>query len=90
MNTILAGNDPGAYNPHRSMFITKSKAPAYGIGTEAKGSGITLHLKANSSPGPGIVNPTFSMVQRAGPKIGFGTSTRPNITGKVDPVPGPG
>ena len=76
----------GSYNPSESL--TKKASAGYSMGIRLKG-GLTQSME--TIPGPGQYSGDTSKMRQSAPKFGFGTSKRPDVTGKKqNDTPGPG
>ena len=78
---------PGSYELHNKDNIRLAGGPSVSLGRERRSS-LAGDTKKNKSPGPG----QYPIVSRdKSPKYGFGSASRPSITGpQTVNVPGPG
>jgi hypothetical protein len=78
---------PNIYNPRFDVMAKTSSVFSIGKATRDE---IKSPSKVNV-PGPGAYPGRTSMIgYKDAPKWGFGSSERPEISGKKGPVPGPG
>ena len=83
---------PGNYEIHNMPNTQHRFSPKFSIGKEPRGK--SSHMKEQrNKPGAGthsVFHNTYTVLKKKAPSFGFGTSQRPDITGKAKTSPGPG